>query len=118
MKMRRAVARAVAPRMAAKGDGFALRVAAVGVAAVAGFEIDQGEMPRHDLDTAEFCRFRPFENRRRPRKPGCPALARLAAWRFFRFRRPLGPMLELVPGPARPTRTDKPHAPGAAKRGT
>ena len=50
--MRRAVARTFAPRMAAESDGFALLVAALGGAAIAGLEIDQRQMARIDFDAA------------------------------------------------------------------
>jgi hypothetical protein len=39
--MRGTIARALAPRVTAEGDGFALLVAAVRITAIAGFEIQQ-----------------------------------------------------------------------------
>src|SRR5882757_1350492 len=42
--------------MAAEQDGFALLVAAIGVAALAIFEIDQRHQPRAETDTAELDR--------------------------------------------------------------
>jgi hypothetical protein len=42
MKMGRAIAGTRATRMTAEGDGFALFVAAVGVAAIAAFQFDEG----------------------------------------------------------------------------
>jgi hypothetical protein len=44
--------------MAAEGDGFALLVTAVRVAAIAPFQFDQGQMTRIDLDAAQFDRLR------------------------------------------------------------
>src|ERR1700721_2320437 len=54
MKMRKAIARAFLARMAAKGDGLAFRVAAAGVAAVAGLEINQRQMTRRDRDAPKL----------------------------------------------------------------
>ena len=54
MKMRRAVAHAPAPRMTAESNGFAFRVATVGISAIAGFKIHQRKMARIDLDAAKL----------------------------------------------------------------
>src|SRR5947209_2549382 len=48
--MRRAIARAGPARMTAKGDLLALLVAAIGIAAVAWFELDQCDQARPDTD--------------------------------------------------------------------
>jgi hypothetical protein len=63
VKMWSAVTRAITARVAAKSDGFAVRVATVWVAAITGFEFNQRKMPRVDCDTAQFERLRAFENR-------------------------------------------------------
>ena len=52
--MRGAIARTFLARMAAKGDRLALHVATVGVAAVAGLEIDQRDMTRRDRDATKL----------------------------------------------------------------
>ena len=39
--------------MAAESNGFAFGIAAIGVAAITGFEFNQREMARHDFDAAE-----------------------------------------------------------------
>ena len=70
MEMRRAVARAWTARMTAEGDGLALLVASIGVVAISTPQIDQGKVPRLDLDAAQWLRFGPFERRHRPVKPG------------------------------------------------
>src|SRR4051812_21038952 len=66
MEMRRAVARAHAAAVAAESNGFALGVAAIGVAAITGFEFDQREMARQDFGAAEGRCFRALENWHRP----------------------------------------------------
>src|SRR5215207_5536458 len=68
MKMRRAVARTRAAWMAAEGDGLTLLIATVGVTAIALLQLDQGKMPRLDLDAAQLDRLHLFEHRRRPEK--------------------------------------------------
>ena len=52
--MPEAVARALALRMTAERDGFAVGVATIGIPAIAGFQLYQRQMARHDLDAAEF----------------------------------------------------------------
>ena len=69
MKMWRAIARTRAARMTAESDGLALLIAAVGIAAVAAFQLDQGEMPQFDRHTAQLDRLDLLEHRcRRPGK--------------------------------------------------
>jgi hypothetical protein len=46
--------------MTAEGDGFALRVTAIWITAIAGLEIDKREMARIDFGTAQFDRLRGF----------------------------------------------------------
>src|SRR4051812_36608650 len=70
MKMRRAVTRTRAARMAAEGDGFALFVPAVRIAAIAVFEFDQGKVTRIGFDAAQLDRFRFLNWWRRPVKSG------------------------------------------------
>src|SRR5262249_53897578 len=64
--MRSAIARAFAARMAAKGDGFPIRVAAVGETAIAAFQLDQREVAGIDLDAAELHLLDPLEHRTVP----------------------------------------------------
>src|SRR5260370_39571250 len=83
MKRRSAVACPLAPGVTKKADGFALPVTAVGIAAVAAFELDQGKPARIDFDAAQLERLRALENRHRPRELGCIALAQSAQQRRF-----------------------------------
>src|SRR5437763_1734485 len=53
-RMRRAVARAGLARMTAKRDLLSLLVAAIGIAAVASFELNQCDQARPDADAAQF----------------------------------------------------------------
>ena len=74
MKMRRAITRTRAARMTAEGDGLALFVAAIRIAAIAALQLDQGKMPRFDPDAAQLDRLDLFEHRRRPRKRRRPEI--------------------------------------------
>src|ERR1700736_2390144 len=97
--MRRAGADTFPPRMTAEGDSFALLVAAIGIAAIAGLEIDQRKMPRHDFDAAQLRHFRRIEHRYPRHELGNMALAwRVKPW-LFGFRRPFREMQEVVGGP-------------------
>ena len=70
MKMRAAITQTRAARMTAEGDGLALFVAAIRIAAIAALQLDQGTMPRFDANTAQFDRHGLFEDWRRPGKRG------------------------------------------------
>src|SRR6476620_8598456 len=72
MKMRRAVARTDTARVAAKGDGLTLFVAAIRIPAIAVLQVGQRQMPRLDLDAAQLLRLDLLEHRRRPTKCGHP----------------------------------------------
>src|SRR5271169_4088674 len=117
MKMRRAVARALAPRVTAEGDRLALFVATVGVAAVAGREVNERKVTRRGFDASELCRLRSLEIGRRLQEFG--NMARFVPPRCFCLRfcfwGPPGQVLGPLVGPGG---TDEPHAPGAADRGT
>src|SRR4029077_12715821 len=54
MKVRNAVARTVATRMAAEGDRLPLRIAAIGIAAITVLKVEEGKMARHDGDAAQI----------------------------------------------------------------
>src|SRR5258707_5371331 len=69
--------------MTAKGDGLALLVAAVGIAAIAAFELSEGKMARIDFHAAQFDRLSVLENRLGPNELGCVAPAQANQWRFF-----------------------------------
>src|SRR5216684_9240754 len=102
--------------MAAEGDGLALLVAAVRVAAIAGREIHQRQMARIDFDAAELDRLR-LENRHDPQELRLMALAQFVKprRRGSRWLRPvLRRLLAQILGPLR---TGKSHPPGAADRG-
>ena len=112
VKMRRAIARARPPRMAAKGDGFALFVAAVGIAAIAPSEIDQRKMTRLDLDAAQLDRLgvarrpaRANDSGDRARSDARGSAERCPAAGLRRQRR------------RRPVRTRQTHSPGPADGG-
>src|SRR5450631_1081669 len=97
--------------MTAEGDGFAVLVTAIGIAAIAGFEIDQDEMTRHDFDASEFYRLRGFDLWHGPHEPGGVAFARLVRQRRLGIWFWAGPIY----GPAlgqihRPVATAKSHA--------
>ena len=62
MKMRRAIAGVLAARPAAEGDGFALFVAAIGIAAIPGLKFRQRQMARIGFDAAEPDGLVPFED--------------------------------------------------------
>src|SRR5580692_7625711 len=66
MKMRRAIAGVLAARLTAEGDGFAFLIAAIGVAAIAGFELQQRQMSRIGFDTAKLDSLFAFEDRHDP----------------------------------------------------
>src|SRR5262245_16230289 len=68
MEMRGAIARTSAARMAAKGDGFPIHVAAIGETAIAAFQPDQREVAGVDLDATKLHLLDPFEHRRVPEK--------------------------------------------------
>lgn len=53
LEMRSAVTRPGLARMAAKGDRIAIPVTAIGIVAIAGFELVEGQQPRADADTAK-----------------------------------------------------------------
>src|SRR4030081_2877056 len=108
--MRSAVACTLATGVTAKGNGFALLVAAIRVAAIAASKLDQGKMARIDFDTAEFYRLGAFENRHGPHELGCVAFTQFAKQRRFSAQWWLGPVLASV-------RTAKSHSRGAADRG-
>src|SRR5712671_2847499 len=112
MEMRRAVARTWTARMTAEGDGFALLVTAIGIAAVAALQIDHGKMARLDLDAAELGNFDPFDCRQWPMKSGRSRFRRanlaetVQTWRHPKRRylwrpiRLLGSHESHPPGPA------------------
>ena len=54
MKVRNAVARTVATRMAAEGDRLPLRIAAIGIAAITVLKVEEGKVARHDGDAAQI----------------------------------------------------------------
>src|SRR4029077_9608668 len=54
MKMRPAIARGGEPRMAAKSNGLALLVAAIGVAAIVRLELNQRKQTRRDADATKL----------------------------------------------------------------
>src|SRR6516165_4827544 len=64
-EMGRAVARARMPEMPAERDLLPLLVAAIRVAAVAWFELQQRDQPRPNTDAAQFHRFDGLEGRLR-----------------------------------------------------
>src|SRR5262245_59528351 len=66
--MRGAIARAFAARMATEGDGFPIRVAAVGETAIAAFQLDQREVAGIDLDATKLHLLDRFEYRTVPEK--------------------------------------------------
>src|SRR5579872_5102569 len=53
MDMRGAIARPLLTRVPAEGDGLALRIAAVGVAAIGWLKIDKRKMPRRDRHASQ-----------------------------------------------------------------
>src|SRR6266446_9105464 len=75
MKMGLAISRPRAARMTAEGDGLALFIAAIGVAAIAPLQLYQGEMPWLDRYAAQLDRFDLLEHRRRPGKRKLPEIA-------------------------------------------
>ena len=112
MEMRRAIARAFAARTTAKGDGFPIRIAAIGETAVAAFELDQRKMPWSDFDATQphpfdGLKYRPAaEKLQRPEIVGTPRL--------------LSRLLQLFPGQdwrrVRPLRLSKAHSPRPSER--
>jgi hypothetical protein len=76
--MRRAIAGVRCARLSAEGDGFAVLVAAIGVAAIAGFELQQRQMARIGFDTAELEGLFAFENRHDPSGHGGVAFPQFA----------------------------------------
>src|SRR6476659_6057561 len=54
LKMRAAITRTRAARMTAEGDGFALFIAAIGIAAIATLQLGQGKMPRFDVHATQL----------------------------------------------------------------
>ena len=71
----------MAPRVTAKGDGFTLFVAAVGITAILNPESCKRNTARIDLDTAELDGLRARENRHRPNEFGYMAFARFGRLR-------------------------------------
>ena len=104
-----------APRVAAKGDGLALLVAAIGIAAIAGFEIEQAKD-----GAARFRHSAAFRHFRRARRPASAAmgLGNVALARSCRRCGVCACRRWLRTASVRPVRTGKPHPPGAADRGT
>jgi hypothetical protein len=88
--------------MTAEGDGFALLLAAEGIAAIRCIEIHQREMTRHDLDAAEPWRLHALESRRLPLEFRRMLLARFAKPRLLRPGGQFGPMPEVIRGPVGP----------------
>src|SRR5579872_5295538 len=60
VEMRRTIARAGELRMAAEGDRLVLPVAAIGIAAARGLQIDERHQARADADTTELDRLGTF----------------------------------------------------------
>jgi hypothetical protein len=97
MKMRRAIAGVRNTRLIAEGDGFALLVTAIGVAAIAGFKLQQRQMARIGFDAAELDGLLAFENRHDPSGEGSVAFPQfLRAWLVGGF----GGSLDESPGRA------------------
>jgi hypothetical protein len=68
-----------------KSDGFALLVAAIGVAAIARFEINQRKMARIDPDTAKLDGLRCARKSAPPNELGYMAFARFGSQRLLGF---------------------------------
>src|SRR5450432_834164 len=115
MKMRPAVAGAQKPWMAAEQDDVAVLVAAIGVAAITGFEVDQRHQPRTEADTAELDRLGPLAHWRRFQGFGLAAFAEFLRALFRRFWRFAARQLRRAV--VRPARGTKPHTLAAANRG-
>src|SRR6266702_253728 len=64
-RMRRAIAGAGMARMTAEGDLLSVLVAAIGIAAVASFELDKRDQARPDTDAAQIDRFGRLQRRLR-----------------------------------------------------
>ena len=64
--------------MTAEGDDLAIRVTAIGVAAIAVFQLEQRQMPRDDIGGAQLFDFGGFERRWEPPKIGDTISAQLA----------------------------------------
>src|SRR6476660_2943218 len=109
MKMRSTIARALASRVCAKSNGFALLLPAIGVTAIARLEICERKMARIDLDTAELDGLRAPESRHRRDELGRMVFARSARLGLWGFRR--GAMLGQILGAVG---AGNPHSPGAA----
>src|ERR1700733_12010055 len=105
MKMRGAVAGAEALRVTAKGDGLPLLVPAIGVAAIAVFQLHERQMAWVDFNAAKLHGLDTFDRRHRPlrkRPPGLrsAASAPAAKPRLDRLRR-RGRLVRPT-GPAKP----------------
>src|SRR3982074_2226509 len=111
--MRSAVARALAARVTAKGYGFAVGIAAVGISAVATFQLHEGEMARIDFDAAQLGRLGAREDRNWPNELGSGTFTRFVKRQFESFRLRRGRVLGNFLGAAG---TGKPHARGANER--
>src|SRR3979411_2606635 len=75
--------------MTAEGDGFAVLIAAVGVAAITGFEVSKRKVARVDFDAAELWHLRRRENRHWPDEVGSTVLAASTQLRRLVLRRRL-----------------------------
>src|ERR1700749_3945505 len=103
-----AIAGVLAPRMAAEGDRLALLVAAVGVAAIARFKLDQREMARLDLQAQQRWQIDAFEDRYEPFRRGGESFAQVMQAHLLRFRRlPRRLARALAPGEAHSSSTAK-----------
>jgi hypothetical protein len=90
MEMRRAIARPFAARATAKGDGFPIRITAIGEPAVAASELDQRKVPWSDFDATQPQSFDGLEYR--------PAAEKLAWPELVGRPHPLTQSLQLFPG--------------------
>src|ERR1700743_2350301 len=111
MNMRRRMGQSAKARMAAERDGFAILVAAIGIAASPVFKIDQRDKPWPDTDATELDRF--SANPGRANRPIRIALMPLAG-RNLRLLH--GPLCGLRPRLAT-RRDDKSQPLAASERG-
>src|ERR1700761_1036565 len=110
MKVCHAITGVFAAGPAAEGDGLAFLIAAIRVAAIAGFEFEQGQMTRIGLDAAKLDGLFALENRHYPSGQRCIALPQLVRFGLFGFRRLPWPFAGTIP-------TGESHSSGAADRG-